>query len=213
MLSSASACTTPPRASASSGRSPPSDERPSWGFLLLVGLIGGGPTFFGTAARPDVGQRALSVAFLALAAGSILYVVIELFDVCRRAGRSARRLGAHPRPHARLRDGLRARRRRRLTPCSRRRLGGRPRVAAGMISVGGVEQAGDSSRPTTAALVVTGGIAPCSTRRARSGPSAVPERDRGEGRARSDQRLEPVDLHKRVRRRRPEVEDDVHDVQ
>src|SRR4249920_120520 len=25
-----------------------SDDRPSWGFLLLVGLIGGGPTFFGT---------------------------------------------------------------------------------------------------------------------------------------------------------------------
>ena len=31
-------------------------ERPSWGFLGLMGLIGGGPTFLGTADRPGVGQ-------------------------------------------------------------------------------------------------------------------------------------------------------------
>ena len=64
-----------------------SDERPSWGFLLLVGLIGGGPTFFGTLIGQAWVSEALSVAFLALAAGSILYVVMELLDVCRRAGR------------------------------------------------------------------------------------------------------------------------------
>ena len=32
-------------------------ERPSWAFLGLMGLIGGGPTFVGTADRPVVGQR------------------------------------------------------------------------------------------------------------------------------------------------------------
>jgi zinc transporter, ZIP family len=64
-----------------------SDERPSWAFLLLVGLIGGGPTFFGTLLGQTWVSEALSVTFLALAAGSILYVVIELLDVCRRAGR------------------------------------------------------------------------------------------------------------------------------
>jgi zinc transporter, ZIP family len=64
-----------------------SDDRPSWGFLLLVGLIGGGPTFFGTLVGQTWVSEALSVAFLALAAGSILYVVIELLDVCRRGGR------------------------------------------------------------------------------------------------------------------------------
>ena len=63
------------------------DERPSWGFLLFVGLIGGGPTFFGTLIGQTWVSEALSVAFLALAAGSILYVVIELLDVCRRAAR------------------------------------------------------------------------------------------------------------------------------
>ena len=64
-----------------------SQHRPSWGFLLLAGLIGGGPTFFGTLIGQAWVSDALSVAFLALAAGSILYVVIELLDVCRRLGR------------------------------------------------------------------------------------------------------------------------------
>ena len=61
-------------------------ERPSWGFLLLVGLIGGGPTFFGTLLGQAWVSEALSIAFLALAAGSILYVVIELLGVCRTFG-------------------------------------------------------------------------------------------------------------------------------
>lgn len=58
-------------------------ERPSWRFLALLGLIGGGPTFVGTL----IGQRwvsePLSIVFLALAAGSILYVVIELMAINR----------------------------------------------------------------------------------------------------------------------------------
>ena len=63
------------------------DEVPSWGFLLLAGLIGGGPTFFGTLLGQAWVSEALSTVFLALAAGSILYVVIELLSVCRRLGR------------------------------------------------------------------------------------------------------------------------------
>ena len=62
-------------------------ERPSWGFLALVGLIGGGPTFFGTLLGQAWVSEAVSIAFLALAAGSILYVVIELLGVCRTLGR------------------------------------------------------------------------------------------------------------------------------
>ena len=91
-------------------------ERPSWGFLGLVGLIGGGPTFFGTLLGQAWVSDAVSIGFLALAAGSILYVVIELLDVCRGFGRkTSRRLGSHARPDARFRDRLRARRRRRLS--------------------------------------------------------------------------------------------------
>ncbi len=59
-------------------------ELPSWRFLGLLGLIGGGPTFVGTLIGQAWVSEALSIAFLALAAGSILYVVIQLLDVCRR---------------------------------------------------------------------------------------------------------------------------------
>ena len=61
-------------------------ERPSWRFLALLGLIGGGPTFFGTLLGQAWVNDALSVAFFAVAAGSILYVVGELFHVNRRFG-------------------------------------------------------------------------------------------------------------------------------
>jgi zinc transporter, ZIP family len=59
-------------------------ERPSWGFLGLMGLIGGGPTFVGTVIGQAWVSEALSVAFFAVAAGSILYVVLQLAEVCRR---------------------------------------------------------------------------------------------------------------------------------
>jgi zinc transporter, ZIP family len=58
-------------------------ERPSWGRLALLGLIGGGPTFVGTIVGMQVTSPLLGIAFLALAAGSILYVVIELLAVAR----------------------------------------------------------------------------------------------------------------------------------
>jgi ZIP family zinc transporter len=58
-------------------------ERPSWGRLALLGLIGGGPTFVGTIVGMQVTAPLLGIAFLALAAGSILYVVIELLAVAR----------------------------------------------------------------------------------------------------------------------------------
>ena len=62
-------------------------ERPSWGFLLLMGLIGGGPTFVGTAVGRQFTSDAMSVIFLTLAAGSILYVVIQLLGVAYKNGR------------------------------------------------------------------------------------------------------------------------------
>jgi ZIP family zinc transporter len=59
-------------------------EPPSWRVLGLLGLIGGGPTFVGTAIGYAWVSEALQVAFFAIAAGSILYVVMELVNVCRR---------------------------------------------------------------------------------------------------------------------------------
>lgn len=63
---------------------PLTDSRPSWRYLALLGLIGGGPTFLGTVVGQSVVNDTLSIAFLGLAAGSILYVVIELFAVARK---------------------------------------------------------------------------------------------------------------------------------
>ena len=60
--------------------------RPSWGYLATLGLIGGGPTFLGTLVGQRFTDETVSVAFLALAAGSILYVVIELLAVGRKMG-------------------------------------------------------------------------------------------------------------------------------
>jgi ZIP family zinc transporter len=47
-------------------------------------VIGGGPTFVGTLIGQAWASEALSILFLALAAGSILYVVLELVNVNRR---------------------------------------------------------------------------------------------------------------------------------
>jgi ZIP family zinc transporter len=63
-----------------------SEARPSWRFLGLLGLIGGGPTFLGTLIGQAYVSEALEIGFLALAAGSILYVVIELMNVNRQLG-------------------------------------------------------------------------------------------------------------------------------
>src|SRR5207253_1821349 len=58
--------------------------RPSWRYLVLLGLIGGGPTFIGTLVGQQFVNETVSVAMMALAAGSILYVIIELLAVARR---------------------------------------------------------------------------------------------------------------------------------
>jgi ZIP family zinc transporter len=60
------------------------DDRPSWAFLGVMGLIGGGPTFVGTIIGQVWVNDWFFVACLGLAAGSILYVVIELLAVGRK---------------------------------------------------------------------------------------------------------------------------------
>src|SRR5256885_15560877 len=77
----------PPPISPMSRRKPQEGDRPSWGFLLLMGLIGGGPTFLGTAVGAQFTSDAMSVIFLTLAAGSILYGVIPPLRGGPTAGR------------------------------------------------------------------------------------------------------------------------------
>jgi zinc transporter, ZIP family len=61
-------------------------ERATWGWLLLAGLVGGGPTFLGAAIGSTFTSDVVFVAFLALAAGAILYVIGEMFNAGRRLG-------------------------------------------------------------------------------------------------------------------------------
>lgn len=62
-------------------------RRPSWGFLGAMAAIGGAPTFIGTWVGHGFTSEAVSVVFLTLAAGSIVYVVAQLLGVAARAKR------------------------------------------------------------------------------------------------------------------------------
>jgi zinc transporter, ZIP family len=65
---------------------PLAGTRPSWAFLGAAGLIGGGPTFLGTMIGYSFVSKPLSILFLALAAGAILFIIGELYHVARRPG-------------------------------------------------------------------------------------------------------------------------------
>jgi zinc transporter, ZIP family len=58
--------------------------RPSWTWLLLAGLIGGGPTFLGTLVGTAFSSEIVDVLFLSLAGGAILYVVSEILNAGRK---------------------------------------------------------------------------------------------------------------------------------
>jgi ZIP family zinc transporter len=61
---------------------------PSWPFLFMLGTIGGGPTFLGTIIGHGFTNEPVSVVFMSLAAGSILYVITQLIGVASRARRA-----------------------------------------------------------------------------------------------------------------------------
>ena len=60
--------------------------RPSWRWLGLAGLVGGGPTFVGAMVGFQVHSAPLELAFYALAGGAILYVIGEIWAAVRRYG-------------------------------------------------------------------------------------------------------------------------------
>ncbi|HAM27155.1 MAG TPA: zinc permease [Microbacteriaceae bacterium] len=61
--------------------------RPSWGQLAVLGVIGGAPTVVGTLLGSVFVNDVVSMVFLALASGSILYVIVQLLGVSQRFGR------------------------------------------------------------------------------------------------------------------------------
>jgi len=59
---------------------------PSWRWIGLAGLIGGGPTFVGAMVGYAVTSHPLELAFYATAGGAILYVIGEVWNGMRRYG-------------------------------------------------------------------------------------------------------------------------------
>lgn len=60
--------------------------RPSWGQLATLGVIGGAPTVVGTLLGGVFVNDVVSMVFLALASGSILYVIVQLLGVAKKLG-------------------------------------------------------------------------------------------------------------------------------
>ena len=65
---------------------PLGDVRPSWSWLALAGLVGGGPVFLGSIVGYNVTSDPLELVFYALSAGAILYVIGEVWTGVRRLG-------------------------------------------------------------------------------------------------------------------------------
>ena len=65
---------------------PLGDVKPSWRWLGLAGLIGGGPTFLGSIVGYGVTSHPLELALYAVAGGAILYVIGEVWNGMRRYG-------------------------------------------------------------------------------------------------------------------------------
>lgn len=57
---------------------------PSWPFLGLAGVVGGGPTFVGGMIGYTIASPLLSILFLGLAAGALVFVFNETMAVSRR---------------------------------------------------------------------------------------------------------------------------------
>jgi ZIP family zinc transporter len=60
--------------------------RPSWSWLALAGLIGGGPVFLGAIIGYNVTSEPLELLFYSVSAGAILYVIGEIWGAMRRMG-------------------------------------------------------------------------------------------------------------------------------
>jgi ZIP family zinc transporter len=60
--------------------------RPSWTWLAVAGLVGGGPVFLGAIVGYNVTSEPLELLFYSVSAGAILYVIGEIWGAMRRLG-------------------------------------------------------------------------------------------------------------------------------
>jgi ZIP family zinc transporter len=62
---------------------------PSWTQIGIAGLIAGGPTFLGTVVGYSFNSPVLSVMFLSIAIGALVFVIGELWSVLKQTGLTA----------------------------------------------------------------------------------------------------------------------------
>jgi len=60
--------------------------QPSWKWLAVAGVVGGGPTFVGSMVGYAVTSQPIELLFYAVAGGAILYVIGEVWHSMRRVG-------------------------------------------------------------------------------------------------------------------------------
>ena len=60
-------------------------DMPSWGFIGLACLIGGGPTFLSTIVGYYFVSIAMFLLFFSLAVGALVYIIGKLFNLNRRS--------------------------------------------------------------------------------------------------------------------------------
>jgi ZIP family zinc transporter len=65
---------------------PLGDVQPSWKWVIVAGLIGGGPTFLGSIVGYNVTSTPMELLFYAVSGGAILYVIGEVWNGMRRFG-------------------------------------------------------------------------------------------------------------------------------
>jgi ZIP family zinc transporter len=65
---------------------PLGNVRPSWTWLAVAGLVGGGPVFLGAIVGYNVTSEPLELLFYSVSAGAILYVIGEIWGAMRRVG-------------------------------------------------------------------------------------------------------------------------------
>ena len=99
--------------------------QPTWTFPLALGVIGGGPTFLGGVIGYTFVSPLLSIVFLGVAAGALIYVFNEMMATSRKFAQPVASMWPSDRPPGRVRDGLLPGRGRRL------RLARAPRAVRG----------------------------------------------------------------------------------
>jgi zinc transporter, ZIP family len=65
---------------------PLGNVRPSWRWLAIAGLVGGGPVFLGAIVGYNVTSEPLELLFYSVSAGAILYVIGAIWGAMRRLG-------------------------------------------------------------------------------------------------------------------------------